>query len=536
MRNLIQLLEIFSSEVGFDCRKIVGLIRNRDFSRLKILLNILSVPTDCLEQTKINRQVVAFVKKFDFKVDTTSATYEAFAKSENHCKIVNGTIFKGAIFDKLKEDISLILGPLNNNAFDKISKLAKHGPGSTGSKISDTQGGVKDFLIDKSCSSGASLYLYLCAENSLLSTEGNLCKQNHNLLATVPKTFYTGRNIAVEPTINMYLQRGVGDYISNRLKSVGIDLRDQSRNKIAAQKALFCGYSTLDLQAASDTISLNCVRTLLPDDWYDLLYSLRSHSYLAKDGNLYPYEKFSSQGNGYTFALESLIFTAVCRAHTDTYFVYGDDIIIPDYAAPSVINTLNELGFELNSEKSFLTGPFYESCGGDYFCGVDITPIYLKEWPVLACDFARLYNGLKLRGYEKTAKFVLSYVKKPLFVPENQDMLSGFFSDNEPGYEWTQKVKNFSSYISVYRQQVKCELTFRMLLALRRRITRPLSVVLLWNNLRLRIDDDGWSWIFSDDLTFRFFSKRLFRRKVNMVSVPIWTLSSAPAKAQVLLK
>lgn len=536
MKNLIKILEIFSAEVNYDCRKVVGLIRNRDFLRLKILLDSLSVPTDCWLQTKINRQVVAFIKKFDFKIDTSAATLEAFTKSESRCFETNKKSFTGPIFEELKEDISSILGPLSGSAKEKIQKLCRHGPGSTGSRLIDTQPGVKDFLREKSCSSGATQYLFMLASNPVLSTEGKLLKQNHNLLATVPKSFSVGRNIAIEPTINMYIQRGVGDYITNRLKNVGIDLSDQSANKRGAQKALFLGYSTLDLAAASDTISLNCVKALLPTEWYDLLYALRSHSYKGVDGKLYPYEKFSSQGNGFTFALESLIFTAVCRLHTNTYFVYGDDIIVPDYAVDAVVNTLNMLGFEINKDKSFTTGPFYESCGGDYHCGIDITPIYLKEWPILPCDFARLYNGLLTRGYKKTADFVLTFIKQPLFIPECDDHMAGFFSDNEPGREWKQKVKNFSAYVSVYRQQTICKFSFRMLLSLRRRLNKSLSAVIYENTLRLIENRDCYSWIFSGDSKFEFFSKRHFRRRVNVVSVPIWTLLQPPAKAQVIVK
>jgi len=103
-------------------------------------------------------------------------------------------------------------------------------------------------------------------------------------------------------------------------------------------------------------------------------------------GRLIFYEKFASMGNGFTFELETLIFWSLCVA-TAAYYqedaskvsVYGDDIIVPANIALACIEVLDFCGFKTNKEKSFVFGPFRESCGKDYFEGFPVRPFYLKE-------------------------------------------------------------------------------------------------------------------------------------------------------------
>jgi len=60
-------------------------------------------------------------------------------------------------------------------------------------------------------------------------------------------------------------------------------------------------------------------------------------------------------------------------------YVYGDDIIVPvDYAA-KVSEWFETIGLKVNRQKSFWTGKFRESCGGDYYDGVDVKPIYYRR-------------------------------------------------------------------------------------------------------------------------------------------------------------
>jgi hypothetical protein len=201
---------------------------------------------------------------------------------------------------------------------------------------------------------------------------------------SVEKTIKTRRSIDIQPTLNLFFQKGVGKVIRRRLQRVGIDLDDQSRNQDLASVAQRDRLATIDLASASDTISRELVYQLLPSDWYELLDALRTHS-IEIDGQSCPLAKFSAMGNGFTFELESLIFYALCDAtrellgSSSVVSVYGDDIIVSQDIASEVVETLEGCGFSVNTEKSYLEGRFYESCGKHFFDGVDVTPAFQKD-------------------------------------------------------------------------------------------------------------------------------------------------------------
>jgi len=205
-------------------------------------------------------------------------------------------------------------------------------------------------------------------------------------LTTVEKSIKERRTIDIQPTANLFLQKGIGSMIRRRLRHIGIDLDDQSRNQWLASVAQRLQLSTLDLAKASDTVSTSLVRHLLPEDWYCALRLTRT-DWTSLDGSEMYLHKFSAMGNGYTFELESLIFYALLYAvherfgsdPSDVIGVYGDDLIVPKRLSKYCVNLLSSAGFEVNSEKSFFRGRFYESCGKHYFDGNDVTPPYQKE-------------------------------------------------------------------------------------------------------------------------------------------------------------
>jgi hypothetical protein len=100
-------------------------------------------------------------------------------------------------------------------------------------------------------------------------------------------------------------------------------------------------------------------------------------------------QKFSSMGNGFTFPLQTLIFYSLAWAlqpaievgpqRPQVAVAYGDDIIVPSDVAPKLAELLRYVGFKVNAEKSFWEGPFRESCGKDYFLGVDVRPWFAKD-------------------------------------------------------------------------------------------------------------------------------------------------------------
>lgn len=219
---------------------------------------------------------------------------------------------------------------------------------------------------------------------------------DRNVMITVPKSAKTDRVICYEPHINIWLQLQVGRYLKNRLLKNGVNLTDQSVNQRRARfGSLHGGLATIDLSMASDTMSRELVFELLPIDWALYLDDLRSKKTLWPDGQERVNEKFSSMGNGFTFELESLIFYALASSVTSNVSVFGDDIICPTEAADCVMRVLASAGFSLNKEKSYITGPFRESCGSDNFCGFDVTPVYLRSLPKTLEDLLKLHNQLR---------------------------------------------------------------------------------------------------------------------------------------------
>jgi hypothetical protein len=140
----------------------------------------------------------------------------------------------------------------------------------------------------------------------------------------------------------------------------------------------------MDLSSASDLISREVVWNLLPYDWCNLLEWARVDRY-ELDGEIHQFHKWSSMGNGYTFELETLIFYAIllgCREvsgwDSRDSIAYGDDLIFPSDQVEIVTKALNFLGFRVNSQKTFGKGIFRESCGTDWYGGLNVRPVFWK--------------------------------------------------------------------------------------------------------------------------------------------------------------
>lgn len=233
-----------------------------------------------------------------------------------------------------------------------------------------------------------------------------------NRFTTVPKDCEKDRGIAIEPSINVFYQLGIGRAIRHRLKRSGLDLifGQDIHRQVACEASIKGHLVTLDLSNASDTVSRNLVKLLLPPRWFEVLDDLRSKKTEFR-GNWHVLEKFSSMGNGFTFELETLIFLGLVLACDNgqvksregrswlavgkNVFVFGDDIICPAECSKDVISVLEFFGMTVNKGKSFVDGPFRESCGGDYFYGVDVRPHFQKELPNDPQQLISFANGLR---------------------------------------------------------------------------------------------------------------------------------------------
>jgi len=91
--------------------------------------------------------------------------------------------------------------------------------------------------------------------------------------------------------------------------------------------------------------------------------------------------------------------------------VYGDDIILNSNCVHDLIDLFNYCGFEINRDKSFFKGSFFESCGKHYFNGCDVTPIFQREVIDSVPSLFRHYN--RVVRWEFTKEALLKVYQQP---------------------------------------------------------------------------------------------------------------------------
>lgn len=355
-------------------------------------------------------------KGLSLGIDTEQVALSAFKQAEANCALINKKLkplmSKSDRFEAIilmaQRKISDVLGSLSGLAHVRSG----WGPGSTFSVKGDVGWDLKILEDRISVTPGALPWAQMLIGNdlhwcrsrgipadgpcSLLSTEFQQVPGNR--ITTVHKNAKTDRTIAIEPTANVYLQKIAGAHIRRRLRKMfGIDLDSQRRNQIAARNL---NNATIDLKAASDSISEWVVRLLLPEQWIFLLDAWRSPNYYLDD-RWHSYQKWSSMGNGYTFELETLIFASLAHAvqsigtGVPQVTVYGDDIIVPTVHAESTIEVLRYFGFETNVKKTHYKSLYRESCGVHFFDRFDVTPIYQKEIPSNVEEIYHMANRIR---------------------------------------------------------------------------------------------------------------------------------------------
>jgi len=237
-----------------------------------------------------------------------------------------------------------------------------------------------------------------------------------NRFTTVAKDATKDRGICIEPLGNLWVQLAIGSYWKRRLAQVGIrvnradpystELADPElpsdgqllHRQLARDGSLTGKWATIDLSNASDTVAFELVRWVIPPDWFEVLCAARS-PYTLLDKKWVRLDKFSSMGNGFTFELETLLFCCLLAATTgcsigNTLFVYGDDIVIPTEHARDAMAVLTAVGFQPNPKKSYVQGPFRESCGGDYFSGIPVRSYFAKGKFDSPLEWISMHNRL----------------------------------------------------------------------------------------------------------------------------------------------
>jgi hypothetical protein len=206
----------------------------------------------------------------------------------------------------------------------------------------------------------------------------------------VPKDSRGPRLISCEPVDFQWIQQGLSRAIvklveSHPLTRETVNFTDQTPNRNVALMGSRDGrYSTIDLNEASDRVSLDLVRLLFPEHIIVYLEACRSSCTELPDGRVIKLRKYAPMGSALCFPVLALTIWALLTAgapdaHTkDRMLVYGDDVIVPTAYAENAMELLESFGLKINRDKSCISGLFRESCGMDAYRGVDVTPVRLR--------------------------------------------------------------------------------------------------------------------------------------------------------------
>jgi hypothetical protein len=276
----------------------------------------------------------SLLKKFkDVKEETADAmALEKFEQSNILCRdweLNLNTSGDEVLFGQFRQELykffthhgySVVSGPA------QLAKLGGVGPGaSVGARGNDFY--TKLFSSSGACTSERIRILYkhyVCktplwslAESHRSSEYGAPSIVAGNRLSFVDKNATISRVICTEPSLNMYFQLGLGAVFEKRLsRYFGIDIRTQQdkNRELARVASINEDLCTIDLSAASDSVSLKMLEATMPEDIVQWLKCFRSPTVTLPDGRVEQLWMVSSMGNGFTFPLETIIFACVVAA------------------------------------------------------------------------------------------------------------------------------------------------------------------------------------------------------------------------------
>lgn len=228
-------------------------------------------------------------------------------------------------------------------------------------------------------------------EKTKVITEGRCAE-----LVFVPKDSRGPRTISKEPYFLLKAQLSFQKYLSRNLTSLSkgrINFADQTVNqRISKESSKDRSYMTIDLKDASDRVANSLVKRLFrfaPACRYFTTH-LRSTQVKLPSGSIHTLRKFANMGCGMCFPVLALVaYLSSVVSISETHRIplkeaslqvywYGDDGCVPSKYKKAVIDGLEAIGLLVNQDKSYSEGHFRESCGADYYDGVDVTPVRLR--------------------------------------------------------------------------------------------------------------------------------------------------------------
>lgn len=276
-------------------------------------------------------------------------------------------------------------------------------------------------------------------------SQGTIVVQGSRL-TTVLKNEDEERTIAIEPSGNMAFQLAGGRLIEGALRRIGLDIgcQQEINKRLARSGSIRNDLATVDLKKASDRQIPDLSRQLWPKEWHDFFMKFRSRSTQLPSGRAIDLRMLSTMGNGFTFPFMTLTLLSLVYANRLVNFggpfrfidltntaVFGDDIIVPSAEYSSLCSVLHGAGYIVNTDKSYAEGDFRESCGGDYFKGVDVTPFYVRRLTAPESVYVAINQVLRWSArWEipmfRSLKYLISLLNGKIYlVPEWSDDFAG---------------------------------------------------------------------------------------------------------------
>jgi hypothetical protein len=292
-------------------------------------------------------------------------------------------------------------------------------------------------------------------------------------LCMVPKDSRGPRLISVHPREAIWIQQGQRRLLEQAMVRCRpfISLNDQTINgSLALSSSDDQEFATLDLSEASDRLSCRTVRHLFGDFTYDWLSCSRASKIKMPDNSVMDLHKWAPMGNALCFPVESLSFWAIVRAGitvrygsqaASNVYVFGDDIIVPTCYYGGAVDGLKRAGLVVNTNKSFNSGFFRESCGVDAYRGINVTPHRIKKHEK-SCysdldSMCALAKNMRIQGFEDTASALYNYVRSAYRylsltnnprcngIVEFVDRDLAFLLRNEKSLKWDNSLHKFKT-------------------------------------------------------------------------------------------
>jgi len=374
-----------------------------------------SLAVDCVRQLTL----IFYKLEVDYDEETVKDFLSTFISVDSESFMSCGNVHD--LSDRVQTHLGMmrrIIGRVlaNANPFDI---RPSHGSGATACRTvnSDKYHKLRYYpeLDDVYCYSDHFFFNLNHLVDEYEKLEGSAESRPEARVCLVPKDSRGPRVISCEPAELMYIQQGLMKLLYDTIETHPLtrgycNFADQTINQsMAREGSLHDNYATIDLSDASDRLSLALVRLVFPANWVRCLEACRSKTTILPDGRRVELNKFAPMGSSCCFPVEALVFWASAYASTltvernssDLPYVYGDDIIIKSRYSDAVMVGLESIGLKINRNKSYVVGPFRESCGGDFHNGLNVTPVRVRK-----------HLSIESTGLATTANLINSIIDK----------------------------------------------------------------------------------------------------------------------------